>query len=228
MTDPEFDTLVRAIDPLLACFIVEASSGALHREFRRDEVPVEPDVVARAVAGLARAQTDVVGLAQPATLTTLEWPGVIVIVRSLPPAALAVFFFEPESSLGLARMHVNDVVERLEGHLPDAQTATVRGIPAVTPPAGSDLEAAAEADSPGVSPSATTRELPAARVSNAGALLEYLERKTPDVNAALIRVSLQTGLPLPKLKTPERLSVDEFARVTESVRRILGVDELPF
>lgn len=226
MTNPEFAALVRTIEPLRACFIIEASSGALHREFRRGALSVEPELVARAVAGLARAQTDIVGLAQPATLTTLEWPGVTVIVRSVSAAALVVFFFDPEMSLGLARMHVTNVVDRLDAHLPSTHSATVLSIPAVPPP---------KPDIPPPPASRSTRgtsEVPAAAGSptggsKAGKLLEYLDGNAPDTHAALLRVSLQTGLPLSLLKTPERLSGEEFDQVTASVRRILGVEQLP-
>ncbi len=76
---------------------------------------------------------------------------------------------------------------------------------------------------------------PAPRVSNAprasnaprGAdLLEYLERNAADTHAALLRVSLQTGLPMTLLRTPERLSAPELESVSASVRQILGVQTL--
>lgn len=231
MTNPEFAALVRTIEPLRACFIIEASSGALHREFRRGALSVEPELVARAVAGLARAQTDIVGLAQPATLTTLEWPGVTVIVRSVSAAALVVFFFDPEMSLGLARMHVTNVVDQLDAHLPSTHSATVLSIPAVPPPT---VPPPKPEIPPPPAPRSTrgTSEVPVAAGSptggsKAGKLLEYLDGNAPDTHAALLRVSLQTGLPLSLLKTPERLSGEEFDQVTASVRRILGVEQLP-
>lgn len=59
-------------------------------------------------------------------------------------------------------------------------------------------------------------------------LIKYLDAHAPDTHAALLRVSLQTGLPLTLLRMPDSLSDDEFAQVEESVRRILGVDQLNF
>jgi len=231
MTNPEFAALVRTIEPLRACFIIEASSGALHREFRRGALTVEPDVVARAVAGLARAQTDIVGSSEPATLTTLEWPGVTVIVRSVSASALVVFFFDAEMSLGLARMHITNVVDQLDAHLPVAHPATVRAMPAVPPTADPvathDVPEPVASPLPVASAARATDELPAVGGSRAGKLLEYLDGNAPDTHAALLRVSLQTGLPLSLLKTPERLSGEEFDQVTASVRRILGVEQLP-
>ena len=59
-------------------------------------------------------------------------------------------------------------------------------------------------------------------------LIKYLDAHAPDTHAALLRVSLQTGLPLTLLRMPDSLSDDEFAQVEESVRRILGVEQLNF
>ncbi len=222
MTNTEFAALVRGIEPLRACFIVEAASGALHREFTRGPMAVEPAVVARAVAGLARAQTDVVGLAEPATLCTLEWPSVRVVVRSVSASALVVFFFNADTKLGVARMHITNVVDRLDAMLPNAVSQTMRSMPAVAP------SRYAEPDPlPAPEPEPAPEPAPAQEESRGQRLLAYLDEFAPDTHAALLRVSLQTGLPLSLLKSPEKLSGDEFEQVTASVRRILGVEQLP-
>lgn len=57
-------------------------------------------------------------------------------------------------------------------------------------------------------------------------LITYLGEHTGDTHAALLRVSLQTGLPLTRLREPEKLSEEEYAKVEESVRLILGVEQL--
>lgn len=212
MTSHDLASVVRDIEPLRACLIVEARSGALHEAFRREGVPADPEAVARAVAGLARAQTDVVELSEAPQLTTLEWPDVTVVVRSVSAAALVVFFFEPSVSLGMLRMHVTNVVDAVAPLLPTVGAPTARAMPAV-PRAPSEASSSSEG-------SIASRR--------AGKLLAYLDAEAPDTHAALLRVSLQTGLPLSVLETPERLSDDEFAQVTASVRRILGVEQLPF
>jgi hypothetical protein len=56
--------------------------------------------------------------------------------------------------------------------------------------------------------------------------MKVLAERTPDTHAALMRVSLQTGLSLNRLNSPEGFSAEEYARVEESVRRILGVDSI--
>jgi hypothetical protein len=57
-------------------------------------------------------------------------------------------------------------------------------------------------------------------------LMRYLDDHAPDTHAALLRVSLQTGLPLALLRTPDKLSEEQFVQVEESIKRILGVERL--
>ena len=57
-------------------------------------------------------------------------------------------------------------------------------------------------------------------------VLQFLERNAPDTHAALLRVSLQTGLPMALLRAPESLSEAELESVSTSVRQILGVQSL--
>ncbi|GAB4559854.1 MAG: hypothetical protein Tsb0020_06060 [Haliangiales bacterium] len=93
---------------------------------------------------------------------------------------------------------------------------------------------AAPAPRPTTKPAVPTAPSPAASGGDQDAtpkgtrLLKYLDTHAPDTHAALLRVSLQTGLPLTLLRMPDSLSDDEFAQVEESVRRILGVDQLNF
>jgi hypothetical protein len=56
--------------------------------------------------------------------------------------------------------------------------------------------------------------------------MKYLNEHAPDTHAALMRVSLQTGLSLNRLNSPDSFSDEEYARVEESVRRVLGVDSI--
>lgn len=57
-------------------------------------------------------------------------------------------------------------------------------------------------------------------------LLDYLGRYAPDTHAAMLRLSLQTGLPMALLQQPDDLSDTEFTAVASSVQRILGLDRL--
>ena len=64
-------------------------------------------------------------------------------------------------------------------------------------------------------------------MSKGARLMKFLDENAPDTHAALLRVSLQTGLPLTLLRTPDNLSDAEYQKVSESVRLILGVKEIP-
>lgn len=57
-------------------------------------------------------------------------------------------------------------------------------------------------------------------------LINYLERYAPDTHAAMLRLSLQTGLPMALLQQPDEFSEAESAAVEESVQRILGLERL--
>lgn len=121
---------------------------------------------------------------------------------------------------------------------PAAKTSPAAPAPKPTPVAAKPTPTAAPKPTP--KPSTPTPAAKPAEQKGAGGsgdqdatpkgtrLLKYLDTHAPDTHAALLRVSLQTGLPLTLLRMPDSLSEDEFAQVEESVRRILGVDQLNF
>lgn len=138
---------------------------------------------------------------------------------------------------------------------PAVQPSTIKPTPMPSaPPAPRPAAAASPAAAPKPSPTAVTRVTQSssapkiadatpkpAAIAQPGAaapghdptpkgtrLIKYLDAHAPDTHAALLRVSLQTGLPLTLLRMPDSLSPEEFAQVEESVRRILGVDQLNF
>ncbi len=223
MSNTELEALVSDVPSLRACLIIEAQSGTLHRSFRRGSVPSDPDAAARALAQLARAQADVFDSGEPASLATLEWAGETVLLRSVNASALMAFYFPSDVQLGLARMHVTRVLDRAGGLLPSNVQATVREIPAVPVPAPVVTSAPPP---PRPSPAAEPAPSADADASPGRKLIEYLDANAPDTHAALLRVSLQTGLPLSLLKSPDELSSAEFEQVTQSVQRILGVEQL--
>ncbi len=208
-SDVDLADLVGDIEPLLACFIVESRSGALHRQFRRGELSVQPEEVARTVAGLARAQTDLVGHSRPAAMCTLEWPDVVVVVRSVSAEALVVFFFRPEIGLGMARMQITQLLDVLGPLLPALGTHTLRSFPALSsadiPPPPTvefdDLEADQDASrlEPGLDPESDASPEALGRGRK---LLDYLDDHAPDTHAALLRVSLADGPPAVALGDP--------------------------
>lgn len=56
--------------------------------------------------------------------------------------------------------------------------------------------------------------------------MKYLDEHAPDTHAVLLRVSVQTGLSVERLRAPGTLTDTELGQVEEAVRRILGVDQI--
>ncbi len=57
-------------------------------------------------------------------------------------------------------------------------------------------------------------------------VIDYLKRYAPDPHAALLRLSLRTGLPMDVLGHPEALNEEQTATVAATVRDLLGLEEL--
>lgn len=57
-------------------------------------------------------------------------------------------------------------------------------------------------------------------------VIDYLRRYAPDPHAALLRVSLRTGLPMDVLNSPETFTEAQTNLVANTVRDLLGLEEL--
>ncbi len=57
-------------------------------------------------------------------------------------------------------------------------------------------------------------------------LVEFLQRYAPDPHAAMLRVSLQTGILLEVLERPESIDERDLEPIEESVKDILGLEAL--
>ncbi len=57
-------------------------------------------------------------------------------------------------------------------------------------------------------------------------VIDYLRRYAPDPHAALLRVSLRTGIPMDVLNAPEAFTEAQTSLVANTVRDILGLEEL--
>jgi hypothetical protein len=57
-------------------------------------------------------------------------------------------------------------------------------------------------------------------------MLAHLQQHAPDAHVVLLRVSLQTGLSVESLRSPEQLSDEQLARVDAAAQRILGFDRV--
>jgi len=59
-------------------------------------------------------------------------------------------------------------------------------------------------------------------------LVEFLQRYAPDPHAAMLRVSLQTGILLEVLERPESIDERDLEPIEESVKDILGLEALAY
>jgi predicted regulator of Ras-like GTPase activity (Roadblock/LC7/MglB family) len=57
-------------------------------------------------------------------------------------------------------------------------------------------------------------------------LLELFKKNAPDPHAALLRLSLRTGIPIEALESPDRLDDAQVQQIETSVREILGHDQV--
>ena len=162
-------------------------------------------------------------------------PERVVVARTpAPPAPRSV---PPPPATPPAPPAPSDAMPTASGFRGRSPSASPEATPAEIPPA--PAVAVAKPSIPPVPPVPLTPEPaepeaaaePEAQEDNipkGTRLIKYLDAHAPDTHAALLRVSLQTGLPLTLLRMPDSLSDDEFAQVEESVRRILGVEQLNF
>lgn len=241
MSNPELEALVADVDSLRACLVIEAQSGRIAHSYRREPVQRDFTEVARVLAEVSRAHGEVHEHGETTQSTVLEWPDGSVVMRAAGSTALLALFFDEGVKLGLARLHSVRIARELGDLIPRTATPTVLEMPAVQPPRPQVSAEPAPAEPP--RPQAPAEPAPAQPTASVAAvttapeaidgassqgrkLLAYLDENAPDTHAALLRVSLQTGLPLSLLKNPDELSATEFTQVTQSVQRILGVEQL--
>lgn len=150
----------------------------------------EPEEVGAYFGDLIRANRE--GLRALSSLTqemqvTIEAGDRLVVLRELPGNFVVGFVMKIDTPLGMVRLHVKRMLERMVSVLPVF---------------------------------APTERPKAVRV------LEYLRRYAPDAHAAMLRISLRTGLPLEAMNHPETLSEAQTELIATAVRDVLGLEEL--
>ena len=198
---------IRALNPMIAISLAH-------------EPHVQPEVEDSGPAN------DPSNIATSEFVETSSWA---MVEHPPPPLPTPVLFSGSESSVENTAKHSEEISEPITektlsvtANAPFASkrrsfdrlsTATDTNAVATSAPTTSSTTSSA---------SSTTVSVP----SMGSKLLAYLDRYAPDTHAALLRVSLQTGLPVTLLRQPDNLSADEFSQVSESVRNILGVEQL--
>lgn len=156
------------------------------------------------------------------------------------------FLFDAEVALGLARVEAHDVVSALRGSAELRPEATAKpGEGAGPPPTSTQAEpSSSPRTSPNHQPLAGSEEdgsspwtglrtefdRPSASLHagppRAARLLEFLRRYAPDPHVTLLRLSLRTGIPLDQLDRPEELNESQVEKLADSVRDMIGQEQL--
>ncbi|MCC7073709.1 MAG: hypothetical protein IT383_20530 [Deltaproteobacteria bacterium] len=183
-------SLVKDVGGIRALIITVMPDCLMFDAWKHEQEPFEPEEVASYFGDLIRANRE--GLRALSSQgedmqVTIEAGGRLVVLRELPGDFVAGFVMQKDTPLGMVRIHVKRILERL---------ATV--LPSFKP----------EERPKGVR------------------VLDYLRRYAPDPHAALLRVSLRTGLPMDVLNAPEALTEAQANVVASTVRDILGLEEL--
>lgn len=162
----------------------------------------------------------------------LEMSEGLMVLRSTHDGDFVIgYIFDKDTALGWIRLQVDRTFPMIEQALQSAMAQMgaeqVADIPA--PAAIEDdydePEITMVAEEPAAAPPPPPPPAADDGLSKGARLMKYLEEHAPDTHAALLRVSLQTGLPLTRLRSPDSLSDAEYTKVAESVRLIVGVKD---
>lgn len=183
-------SIVQDVSGIRALIITVMPDCLMFDAWTHDEESFGAEEVASYFGDLIRANRE--GLRALSSLTsemqvTIEAGDRLVILRELPGEFVVGFVMKSDTPLGMVRLHVKRMLERLTEVLPSFKP---------------------EERPKGVR------------------VLDYLKRYAPDPHAALLRVSLRTGLPMDLLDHPETLSDPQTDAVAASVRDLLGLEEL--
>lgn len=181
---------VADVPQLRGLFITAMPDCLLFGSWVREGETWHPEDVAAYFGDLIRANREglkALGSWSALMQVTIESADVLIILRELEGDFVAGFVFSRETPLGMVRLHIKRMTDRLQAQLPAFQV----------------------------------QERP-----RAVRVLEFLQRYAPDPHASLLRVSLQTGVPLETLARPEALAAEQLAAVERSIADILGIDEL--
>ena len=253
MTQQDIESIVSGIRQLSGVVVVTVPDCLLYSAWQNQKATWDVEVVGAYFGQLLTSGTDGLrsiegweGLDQ----LTLELPAGLIILRRTQDKGFVVgYVFERGTAVGWTRLNVartfRTIESNLQAHLDDTSGPIDEDVveititpddppePAPPPPAAPPPRAATKppppraATKPPPPRAATQPPAPAASaggLSKGARLMQFLDENAPDTHAALLRVSLQTGLPLTLLRTPDNLSDAEYNKVAESVRLILGKD----
>lgn len=250
MTQQDIESIVSGIRQLGGVIVVTVPDCLLYSNWQKSDSNWDAEVAGAYFGQLLTSGTD--GLRsvegwQHLHQMILEVSEGLMVLRRTDGADFVVgYIFDKGTALGWIRLQVDRtfpmIEQRLRTDVAQMGAAEVAGIPApaaiesyddgpeitmiAEEPAPAPAPAQAPAQTPPPPPAAAPAPAPADDGMTKGArLMKYLEDHAPDTHAALLRVSLQTGLPLTRLRSPDSLSDAEYSKVAESVRLIVGVKD---
>jgi predicted regulator of Ras-like GTPase activity (Roadblock/LC7/MglB family) len=154
-----------------------------------------------------------------------------LVLAGVSSGLLALFAFERSAPLGLARMEARELVDRIR----HALIAPAAPPPDAVTPAEGGTEDLPRQVPRGVSAIAAATTVPDAAVHNLGVpspppssraraleALELLRLRPGDFRAALIRVSLRSGIPVEALEEPTALDDVQLEAAGAAARDVLG------
>lgn len=238
MTQQDIESIVSGIRQLGGVIVVTVPDCLLYSTWQKDESAWDPEVAGAYFGQLLTSGTE--GLRsvegwQNLQQMILEMSEGMMVLRNVDGADFVVgYIFDKGTALGWIRLQVERTFPMIEQSLRSAMAQMggdeVAGIPASGTvddyDDGPEITMVADEPPPPPPPPAAPPPAPASDGLTKGArLMKYLEDHAPDTHAALLRVSLQTGLPLTRLRSPDSLSDAEYNKVAESVRLIVGVKD---
>ena len=243
----DLNTLVSNIAPLDGAILADLRNGYAYSSWQR---PGREWDVEQAAAQLCKFVGDCdtrlaeIRCGAPTRLVVHSTDSVVIIDRL--GSAAALFAFRPETAVGIAYHFVDSLAGKLDNPpaLDERRKLTMPVIPTrqdrdIVPQATADTDgitmplvaatnAASQRPRVPIPPPTSLPDLERFEVveDRRERVLRCLTSDTQDNHATLVRISLQTGLPLKLLRAPSQLSDDEFEQVADSVYRICGLNNL--
>ena len=227
MAQQDIESIVSGIRQLGGVIVVTVPDCLLYANWQKRGTTWDPEVAGAYFGQLLTSSTD--GLRsvegwQHLHQMFLEMSEGMMVLRRVQGADFVVgYIFDKNAALGWVRLQVDRTFPMIQQHLRSAmaQMGPEEGVAGIPAPAAieDDID-----DAPEITMVAEPEPVDDG-LSKGARLMKYLEDHAPDTHAALLRVSLQTGLPLTRLRSPDSLSDAEYNKVSESVRLIVGVKD---
>lgn len=190
MSRSMLEEAVVGVAPLKGIFITAMPDCLLYDAWQRDESDLDVSDVASYFGDLVRSNREglkALGSWSSDMLVTIESADTLVVLQELNEHFVCGSIFDRDAPLGMVRLHLKRMVERIMAQLPQIQ---------------------AEERPRGVR------------------LVEFVRRYAPDPHAAILRISVRTGLTTEQLDAAESLQDADVDKIEAAARRILGLTQI--